>query len=58
MSELITVEDYRSGAMACKAAGAGMVVGICPRGRDKFVGKEYTDRVITDFTELDYKNLF
>ena len=58
MSELITVEDSRSGAMACKAAGAGMVVGICPRGRDKFVGKEYTDLVITDFTELDYKNLF
>lgn len=58
IGSLITVEDSRSGAMACKAAGAGMVVGICPRGKEKFIGKEYTDLVITDFTELDYKNLF
>lgn len=58
ISELITVEDSYSGAQACKNAGAGMVIGICPRGKEIFRGKEYTDMVITDFTELDYKSLF
>ncbi len=55
--DLIMVEDSASGAKACKASGSGLVVGICPRGKEKFVGKENTDMVITDFTELDYKNL-
>ncbi len=54
---LITVEDSASGAKACKAAGSPLVVGVCPRGKEKFVGAENTDMVITDFTELDYKNL-
>ncbi len=56
--DCITVEDSYSGARACRAAKAGLVVGICPRGAENFVGKEYTDLVITDFRELDYKNLF
>ena len=55
--ELITVEDSASGAKACKASGSPLVIGICPRGKEKFVGAENTDMVITDFTELDYKNL-
>lgn len=56
--ELVTVEDANSGARACKAAGSGLVVGICPRGKENFRGKEIVDLVITDFTELDYQNLF
>ncbi len=55
--DLITVEDSASGAKACKASGSPLVIGICPRGKEKFVGAENTDMVITDFTELDYKNL-
>ena len=57
-SDVVTVEDSYSGALACKAAGSGMVIGICPRGKELFRGRENTDLVITDFTELDYKNLF
>jgi len=58
MEDVITVEDANSGVRACRASGSGMVVGICPRGGELFNGKEYTDLTITDFTELDYKNLF
>lgn len=58
MENLITVEDSVSGATACKAAKAGLVVGICPRGADEFMGKEHTDIVIKDFTEFQYKSLF
>lgn len=53
MSELIVVEDASAGVRAAKAAGAGLVVGICPDGKDKFVGKEFTDLLINDFTELE-----
>lgn len=52
MKDLIIVEDACSGVMAARASGAGLVVGICPDGKDKFVGKEYTDILINDFTEL------
>ena len=58
MNQLVTVEDSCSGAQACRASGSGMVVGVCPRGAEKFRGREYTDKVITDFTELDYRHLF
>ena len=58
MQNLITVEDSLSGAMACKASNAGLVVGICPRGKENFLGKEHTDMVITDFTQFPYKELF
>ncbi len=58
MSSLVTVEDSFSGVCACKASGSSLVVGICPRGKEKFNGIEHTDLVITDFTEFDYKNLF
>lgn len=58
MSEIITVEDSYSGVQACRAAGAGLVVGICPRGREFFRGKEFCDSVIKDFTELEYTELF
>lgn len=57
MSDLIIVEDSASGALAAKAAGAGLVVGIAPYGKKQFVGAEYTDMLITDFTELK-KSLF
>lgn len=57
MQSLITVEDSVSGACACEASGSGMVVGICPRGSENFLGKEHTDLTITDFTELPYKEL-
>ena len=58
MEDVITVEDSHSGVRACKNAGSGMVVGICPRGADLFNGKEFTDLTITDFNDLDYRNLF
>ncbi len=58
MDRLITVEDSCSGARACRAAGSGLVVGICPRGKHNFHGNEFTDLCITDFTELNYTNLF
>ncbi len=54
MKDLIVVEDAYSGVKAAKTAGAGMVIGICPDGKEHFVGTEYTDLVITDFTELDF----
>ena len=54
MKDLIIVEDACSGVKAARASGAGLVVGICPDGKDKFVGAEYTDLLITDFTELDF----
>lgn len=54
MKDLIIVEDACSGVQAAKASGAGLVVGICPDGKDKFVGKEYTDILINDFTELPF----
>lgn len=57
-ADCVTVEDSYSGAKACKASGSKMVVGVCPRGAEKFVGKEFTDLTITDFKELDYQNLF
>ncbi len=53
MSDVIIVEDSASGVQSAKAAGAGMVVGIAPYGKEKFVGTEYTDLIISDFTELD-----
>ena len=56
--ECVTVEDSHSGARACKASGSPMVIGICPRGAENFNGKEFTDLTITDFLELDYKNMF
>ncbi len=56
--ELVTVEDSHSGVRACKAAGSPMVIGICSRGAEHFSGKEFADLLITDFCELDYKNLF
>lgn len=56
--DCVTVEDSHSGARACKASGSRMVIGICPRGAEKFKGSEYTDLTITDFRDLDYKNLF
>ncbi len=56
--DCVTVEDSYSGARACRASGSRMVIGICPRGAENFCGKEFTDLTITDFTELDYKNLF
>ena len=52
MKDIIIVEDANSGVQAARAAGAGLVVGIAPYGKDQFVGKEYTDLLITDFTEL------
>lgn len=55
---IMTVEDSHSGARACRAAGSGLVVGICPRGAGKFRGSEFTDICITDFTELNYTDLF
>ncbi len=58
MEQLATVEDSRSGACACRRSGSGLVMGICPRGAEKFVGAEYTDITITDFTDIDYKNMF
>ena len=54
MKDLIIVEDACAGVRAAKASGAGLVVGICPDGKDKFVGTEYTDLLIEDFTELDF----
>lgn len=54
MKDLIIVEDACAGVQAARASGAGLVVGICPDGKDKFVGKEYTDILITDFTELPF----
>ena len=57
-ADCITVEDSYSGARACKASGSKMVVGICPGGAENFKGKEFTDLTVTDFSELDYKNLF
>lgn len=54
MKDLIIVEDACAGVQAAKASGAGLVVGICPYGKDTFVGAEYTDLLITDFTELDF----
>lgn len=53
MSDVIIVEDSASGVQSAKAAGAGMVVGIAPYGKEKFVGTEYTDLIVSDFTELD-----
>lgn len=54
MKDLIIVEDACAGVKAARASGAGLVVGICPDGKDKFVGVEYTDLLINDFTELDF----
>ena len=54
MKDLIIVEDACAGVQAARASGAGLVVGICPDGKDKFVGAEYTDLLIKDFTELDF----
>ena len=54
MKDLIIVEDACAGVQAAKASGAGLVVGICPDGKDKFVGKEFTDILINDFTELPF----
>lgn len=54
MKDLIIVEDACAGVKAAKASGAGLVIGICPDGKDKFVGKEYTDLLIKDFTELPF----
>ena len=57
MENLITVEDSISGVCACRSAGSGLVVGISPRGTENFLGKEYTDIIINNFTELPYKQL-
>ena len=54
MKDLIIVEDAHAGIQAAKASGAGLSVGICPYGKEKFVGAEYADLLITDFTELDF----
>lgn len=54
MKDLIIVEDACAGVQAARASGAGLVVGICPDGKEKFVGAEYTDLLIEDFTELDF----
>lgn len=54
MRDLIIVEDACAGVQAARASGAGLVVGICPNGKENFVGKEYTDLLITDFTELPF----
>ena len=54
MKDLIIVEDACAGVQAARASGAGLVVGICPDGKDKFVGAEYADLLIEDFTELDF----
>ena len=54
MKDLIIVEDACAGVQAAWASGAGLVVGICPDGKEKFVGAEYTDLLIEDFTELDF----
>lgn len=54
MKDIIIVEDACAGAQAARSAGAGLVVGICPYGKDKFIGAEYTDILITDFTELPF----
>ena len=54
MKDIIVVEDACAGIQAAKASGAGLSVGICPYGKDKFVGAEFADLLITDFTELDF----
>ena len=54
MKDIIVVEDACAGFQAAKASGAGLSVGICPYGKDKFVGAEFADLLITDFTELDF----
>lgn len=54
MKDLIIVEDACSGIQAAKASGAGLSIGICPNGKDNFVGAEYADLLITDFTELNF----
>lgn len=54
MKDLVIVEDACAGVQAARASGAGMVVGICPDGKEKFVGAEYTDLLINDFTELSF----
>lgn len=57
MEDIIIVEDACAGVKAAKNAGAGLVVGIAPYGEEMFVGKEYTDILIKDFTVFD-RNLF
>lgn len=57
MSDLVIVEDSASGVQAARSAGAGLVVGIAPYGKENFVGKEYTDLIISDFNELS-KEIF
>lgn len=54
MKDLIIVEDACAGVQAAASSGAGLVVGICPDGKEKFVGTRYTDLLIEDFTELPF----
>lgn len=54
MKDLIIVEDACAGIQAAKASGAGLSIGICPYGKENFVGAEYADLLITDFTELNF----
>ena len=57
MKDLIIFEDANAGVQAAKSAGAGLVIGVAPYGKDEFVGKEYTDLIISDFTEFDFNLL-
>lgn len=52
MEDLIVVEDAHAGLLAARRAGAGLVVGIAPYGKEKFVGTDLSDLIIKDFTEL------
>ena len=49
MKDLAVVEDALNGVRSAKSAGAGLVIGIAPDGKEKFLGKEYTDIIIEDF---------
>lgn len=49
--ECIVVEDAPTGIEAARRAGAGLIIGIDPEGKNKLTENEAVDHVIRDFTD-------